>query len=717
MSWSHNDCTGSLPPPRAYHAACSVENLLIIHGGETLKTPLEKTVISPPINQTNSQSTDLGNPNKTIGKMRGVCPGDNLTGSRIKAPLKVKDATQVWNPTSSSHFNNITNNIQSTNTSNIILENSTIIVDQPQVTTCLDDMYALDTDSYIWYPISCALSPLARKGHTLNTCYIPPPLNSSSSNPFGISEKELTVIMFGGYSIENLTLSNSLFLCEAKAIIQYYEKMKKNHLKRLQNQSTVNTTTTLTINQTDEEPSSIVWRSLTCRGTSPTPRYRHSSAIASGTGGETLLVIIGGIGKDAKQALNDVYVLDIHTATWINLKNGHDSLSRGLGGDGPAAGIYGHTSFAIPKPQKLNEENEPREEDVFGNPLTSPDHPHYDVIVFGGSSNTLSLKSNCHSHMFAFDLTAHTWRKVENGHTFPSSRANHAMTILDGWSPSHPLSFQKTQSQLHPTIQSIQPFQNSLPHQLSATDYQQMMMTSQYRSCAILFGGQGIAQCSSDTWALDLQWKHSGIYQFDNNIEQLIQENILNHDHHYGYQSGGVSPAMNTMTGGGGLDAPSFQYHQIGLDKSFSMNHLGSKRGGDQTLKKIQASNNKRYFQGITSSQSHTQLPALRNKPSNQEISGAQAPNNTITEAIELMTEANSTFAGIPMVEDVYIPSTDDYDASFIRSGNRRPQLTGQPRPASASFPVVNDEEAQELILKVSEYQSSDGTIVILLLL
>lgn len=335
-------------------------------------------------------------------------------------------------------------------------------------------MYALDTLSNTWYCIQCSLAPLPRKGHTMNL------LNLYGGKPH--------LVVFGGYSIDNATLSNTVLLCEAQKIVEFYEISRKAALTTSNNQQTSPPNQKRSLGQLNKDliPISVVWRTVQCKGIAPSPRYRHSTTPITEVSGESLLVVMGGIGKDPTMSLNDVYILDVENMNWVAVKTGNDGLSKGIAGDGPIAGIFAHVAFSIKKPQislELNEEQ--------GNEL----------LVFGGSSNPNNMKAFCYSSIFAFDLTTHTWRKVNTGHIFPTSRANHSINIIDGWSPEYQT-----------------PFSSSLPNQGPLHIAQ-----SPSKTTAFIFGGVGATMYNSDIWALDLQYRDSGVNQYDNNTKQLVQ--------------------------------------------------------------------------------------------------------------------------------------------------------------------------------------------------
>jgi hypothetical protein len=455
-------------------------------------------------------------------------------------------------------------------------------------------MYVLDTISFTWYEINCSLAPLPRKGHSLNSFYF---------NEMGKLNKELNLVIFGGYSIENVTLSNSVFICDANNVMEYYERSKKRLLSDTQSSSAINIPNNihnLTV-YNPEDPDPLVWRTMNCRGTAPSPRYRHSACIVSGNSGESLLVIVGGIGKDPKVALNDVFILDLQNSTWININNGNDSLSRGMGGDGPVTGIYGHISFPIVKSAK-NQEDDGQPAYDSNQFFSNSSYPQYEILIFGGSSNPQSMRANCYPHLFAFDITGHRWRKVSTGHTMPSSRTNHSLTLVEGWAPKHDMPFYAGPAGL-------------------TNNY-----NTNLRTCAVVFGGTGAITCAADTWALDLQWRPAGVAQYDNNTNQLITDQIENHM--MGHNT--FNPTYDTpATHGNGTRR--IPQNKTLISKSISATTISSATSmlahelthtNPISIHKIHSHNNQKYLSHSASNHSHT--PQQQHRRSDDRDAAAQ---------------------------------------------------------------------------------------------
>lgn len=338
---------------------------------------------------------------------------------------------------------------------------------------CSDDFYVLDTMTREWNKISCILAPLPRKGHSMVVANI---------------DDKPHIVIFGGYSSDNQTLSNSIHVCEVSKVLQHYKNCQSNA-----NSNSISRIKALRQQETLNKP--VVFRTLNCKGTPPAPRYRHSCTIVSGGGeGETsgqnpeqFMVIVGGIGKDVNVSLCDVHVLNLNTLTWLNVPS--DALEKGHAGEGPSTGIYGHTAFAVPSA-------------AASLPVVSAGAIEnaipVELMVYGGSSNAASGKSNCNRHIYGLDLMTHNWRRIRTGFAFPSARNNHSAAVIYGWAPS-----------------------NTLPSSHLGSS------VGGASSAVVVFGGVNSVMCASDTWALDLKWRPPGVDAYDGNINEKVDEEVL----------------------------------------------------------------------------------------------------------------------------------------------------------------------------------------------
>lgn len=86
--WTIIPCIGQIPPARSFHAACSIENLMIIHGGEGVSEPTNRSATAPPVinlsaHQKSEKSLDSFSADRSVvdrnsGTMKGVCPLDSI---------------------------------------------------------------------------------------------------------------------------------------------------------------------------------------------------------------------------------------------------------------------------------------------------------------------------------------------------------------------------------------------------------------------------------------------------------------------------------------------------------------------------------------------------------------------------------------------------------------------------------------------------------------
>lgn len=383
--------------------------------------------------------------------------------------------------------------------------------------SCFDDLFLFDLVDHVWYDIKSNLAPLPRKGHSMNLA------NLGTS---GDSSKQC-LLVFGGFSTDNLTVSNTVLACFTDPIRRYVQKSQQiladgKKISDYEQQAAGSKVKRAYNEKYDLQP--IVWRTLPCRGTAPAGRFRHSSSIVRDNSGADLLVIIGGIGLDQSRPLNDVHILQCDTMTWLHLESHQEGLAKGISIDGPFNGIYGHSAFPFfhaghHNPQLSLLDNEESK-------LQNSDE-HQEIIVFGGSYDTASSKSSCYPGLFAYNYRKDIWRRVSTGHSYPISRTGHSCVVLPGWSPSFDTPFGPTKTAAATaTNKSL-----GTPKLSAVGGAGQMQETSRaslpvsdYTRCSVLiFGGVTAAMTVQDLWALDLQYRDAGLDQYDNNTHQVIQ--------------------------------------------------------------------------------------------------------------------------------------------------------------------------------------------------
>lgn len=493
--WSFIHSKGIIPPARAYHASAMLDNLLLVHGGEGCRPNSVPTTVGPDRSKSvgmadhgslysndnvSSVEAAILTAGRTVqGVLPGVCPGDSIQGLKLAPAFKLQQVEQ----------------------------------DSSGIITCFDDLYACDVNTFTWYSIKTSLAPLPRKGHTLNLVRI---------------ADTMACLVFGGYSIENVTVSNTLLVCDTAKIKDYYEACKRIEEKGMRVEDFIGGAGSHGKRPANKEFDllPVVWRTLNCRGTPPLPRYKHSSTVISGASGETLLVVIGGIGKDPSIALSDVHILNVDSLSWVEIKAnkiiqsiGHLSLGvsgsadKGIGksntkgkgkdtesnnavmlpGDGPMAGVFGHVAFPFTYTNSQNDRA--NVDDGDSNTVN-------EVLIFGGSYNTTAAKTSCYSQMSAYNVVTHTWRKIPIGHRYPVSRFGHTGVVVRGWAPSYDTPFAKPPQ---PIVSSNDSKKNSL----------------------VIFGGVTASnKTCCDTWALDLQWRPPGMEQYDDNMNEQLKSAI-----------------------------------------------------------------------------------------------------------------------------------------------------------------------------------------------
>ena len=384
---------------------------------------------------------------------------------------------------------------------------------------CLDDVYALDLIFMEWYKIDCILAPLPRKGHTM--CV-------------GALQGEPHAIIFGGYSSDNLTLSNSVHVCRLKDIELFYQKKRdfrneqqKERKFSKQRKSCVEKITAL---RSDSSNKPLVWRTLNCSGVAPAPRYRHSASIVAKDGQPPLLVVVGGVGADPSVALSDVHVLDLDALTWVKPLNGSDALARGAAGDGPSNGLFGHVAFPVMQATSMPDKQQqqqavevPSIDNVFDS-VASPRETSssgVEILVFGGNSDPTAGPGSSNAQIYALNLDSNCWRRVPTGHAFPSARSNHAASIVHGWAPANKLNppASKANAGVGTSSNGVRAAANNATSPPTA---------SCPKSCLVMFGGMSSTiRCTSDTWALDLQWRCHGVEQYDTSVTKQEHDVML----------------------------------------------------------------------------------------------------------------------------------------------------------------------------------------------
>ena len=244
------------------------------------------------------------------------------------------------------------------------------------------------------------------------------------------------------------------------------------------------------------------WRLLTCTGDAPPGRYRHSTTLVWKTpdsaGAPSLLVVAGGL-SGSGQVLDDLYTLDLSTLVWSR---------GGEGGEVEPPAVYGHVAFSAPPVGASMPTGAPGEE--------LQRMSHTSVIIFSGSTNAGNASLDCIQKMYAYDVMKRCWSVAESGFEYPAQRSGHVAAMIWGWAPANdaPVMSQSDNS--------------SSASNLKALASRAPAVTNKHSATALVFGGlNSSAMCRADVWALDLQWRPSGVAQFDDSIGRIGEREIM----------------------------------------------------------------------------------------------------------------------------------------------------------------------------------------------
>lgn len=266
-------CGDQPPSPRSLHAACSIdeENYLIVHGGEgissgTPRSQIDKATLSPAhaVLERRSNSSKMFAPtNSAVPSSSSVCPGDSIGSTSAR---RAQLATQTVG----------------------------------DVVRCLDDFHVmhLQIDPLrqqargTWHHVPVFLAPFARCGHTLtrvpNNTVTP---NSNSNNNDNTTNSSTStsqhgnsgdggkgsICLFGGYNRETGTCGNSVHMISVSDILNHVNRKIKQSQSQSQSQTLSSDKT-----QSQSQSQSLWWRTVTCQGKPPAPRYRHSASLLQG---------------------------------------------------------------------------------------------------------------------------------------------------------------------------------------------------------------------------------------------------------------------------------------------------------------------------------------------------------------------------------------------------------------------------------------------------
>ena len=128
-----------------------------------------------------------------------------------------------------------------------------------QKPSSLEDLYALDLNTFIWYKLDQSLAPLPLCGHSI-----------SRSRAFLRGIYVDCLILFGGYCSQNKIYSNMMHICDVEDI-RYAVRAKIRSSQSAGASGGAGVASRLFV----EPGAAVRWRSLKCNGKPPSARYRY----------------------------------------------------------------------------------------------------------------------------------------------------------------------------------------------------------------------------------------------------------------------------------------------------------------------------------------------------------------------------------------------------------------------------------------------------------
>jgi len=489
-------------PGRAYHACVQYKQYMCIHGGE----------IST---HDNMKLGEDGAPTPVVVPVQaavdgGVCPGDSLAAL--------------------SKYNKTFPKTQSQSQLNLLQTRCAA----PGL-KCMDDFFIFNCETSAWKPVKSVLSPLPRKGHTLDIITL---------------DNVKYFVLFGGFSTDSSLLSNSLHICNVEDAVS---------------------------------GRGAVWKHLDCcDGDAPSPRYFHSCCVVTKPGGRLgkrvheALCVFGGIGATS-EILSDFYFLNLHTFKWTRVDPVMVPGLNGNAGQIAPKPLFGHTAVAcsdsssIPtnpytgasktsslgdKPKRLKFGNvlifggktlrrdqnatseDPALETSAGTGTGTGTGQQKTGGLAHGTSTSIDEESNCSNFSYRFSFKDLSWTIASSGHMVPQPRYGHAICVVKGLTPIH--NFPTTlaaakalQNGSTPLIAnddgvlvSTQPISSMIPttnkNNTEDDDDDDDGTPMLFRqapevSSAVLVGGLNSSMVPGDFWVLDTKFRRAGMEQYDKN--------------------------------------------------------------------------------------------------------------------------------------------------------------------------------------------------------
>jgi hypothetical protein len=367
------------PCPRTYHAACMIDSIMLIHGGEGDAVKRAGAYSGAEARKEEKVEGEM-TPRLAEKRTGGVLEGD-LLGATIGATQSSSSGK------------------------------TTVLSPNLEATISLDDLYGFNTRTGVWRKLVCGLAPLPRKGHTMSVGMVC--LGSTSTS--GLTE---CVLMFGGHCRETETYSNAVLVCPVEDLVATFFGASSSSSK---------------INR------ACTWRTLATRGPQPMARYSHSATVLQ-SGWRTYLCVFGGLNKHGG-ALNDVQLLDLESLVWRSLERrtesgdwpfpvfGHtafavpgDSERVGFASDNQLLVIFGGEGGASrgSKNGNVGREEEEEEEEKSNDP------------------NEASSRG-CRNALVVCDINTGVWRRLTGSLGAPSARVSHCAAVCSNFTLRHPL--------------------------------------------------------------------------------------------------------------------------------------------------------------------------------------------------------------------------------------------------------------------------------------
>jgi len=461
-NWKIWDCSGELPSPRAYHAACIYNNkYMFIQGGEGSHIWIGGNSPSKTKGSSSSKDKEWG-----VGS---ISMGDSITqGSFTSKGLNIAHRTNASSSSSSSSSSSESPTAAiaaagAAHTTTVVspslfVDGSDVSGEQTQILGCMDDLYVLNIETKVWTKVQSVLSPLPRRGHSIVIANL-----NLHKGQIGMTKDYL--LLFGGLSTDRNVVGNSIHICNAS----------------------------------EASLGRVAWRSLVCTGELPPPRHRHTCSLvhSSSNRGQIavpdLLLVSGGLDQN-NNLLADVFILNLKTLVWTKGKEG--------GSIEPPA-VYGHVAFPALSPGNL-----------FGSPQKEDNTPT-SMIIMGGSANPGKASMDCLSKMYTYDIITESWSVVDTGFEYPAQRCGHAAAVIHGWVPEYST----------PAVEGggMKASDDLTTHDRGNSTSKGGYSRS---CAMVFGGLNAQSMCKADVWILDLTWRFKGVSAFDTSLRNVVSKEL-----------------------------------------------------------------------------------------------------------------------------------------------------------------------------------------------